>query len=32
MNRYYNMPENYFMTPITEVKNINITDYQAMRE
>jgi hypothetical protein len=31
-DRYYNMPGDYFMIPISEVKNINITYYQAMEE
>ena len=29
-DRYYNMLGDYFMIPISEVKNINITYYQAM--
>jgi hypothetical protein len=30
--RYYNMPGDYFMIPISEVKNINITYYGALPE
>jgi hypothetical protein len=29
-DRYYNVLGDYFMIPISEVKNINITYYQAM--
>jgi len=31
-DRYYNMPGDYFMIPISEVKNINITYYGALPE